>query len=248
MIKKLTERVEINKPEYPQFNQFKCYRKDAIKENQAYSTMDLIDDLWTALEYLPRAEVKRIVDMILWFIKEAVRTHGLVSFREFGAFLNSYEGKTPATVYKRHLTSLYIPEYFKIEYPNGGLDRGKLKFSATPTFVCLARPLSKNWFAQLLSRKTDQMSFCRAILEVYKHYRLGKVLFEQKPFNRKLEYEGYTDEFLDFKSLPAGIMSDQFIPNYVILDKAKNQDMIKNNKQLWKIKYKEKVLSEETTK
>ena len=229
MIKKLTNKVEIPKPEYPQFNQFRCYRKDSLKENQAYSTTDLARDLWTALEYLPQVEVTRIVNMIFWFIKEAIRTHGMAFFREFGTFSNIYRGKSSEIMYGRVLNSLYMPEYVKLKYLDGGVHRGILSFSATRSFLCLVRPLDRRWFAQLASRNKDQLSMYRAYLETYTHYRKAKFLFEQKPFNRQFDFLGYTDKYLEYQPTTMA-EGGKFIPNYIVLGKATAKDRVKNKK------------------
>lgn len=229
MIRKITNKVEIPKPEYPQFNQFRCYRKDSLKENQAYSTTDLVEDLWTALEYLPRTEVTRIVNMLFWFIKEALRTHSIVFLREFGTFSNTYEGKTREYIYGRLLNKLYMPEYYMLKYPNGGLHKAHINFSATKSFMCTLRPLHRHWFAQLASKNNDQLSMYRAFIETYVHYRKAKVLFEQKPFNRQLDFLGYTDEFFNYRPTTQA-EGGKFIPNYEIIERAKPSDKYKNRK------------------
>lgn len=164
------------------------------KDKGMYCRGDLVNDMNIFFNYLPEAEVSRMVNCMIWCLSTALKNRGGIDLKDFAVI----------TVAEKHMTggkTQAVKDRFGVSHRvSCAPKRRYFMFREYPQLKAIVVPRTpefypgheRTWFTWQVSATNQPYYYAR-------HWRRG-ALFLQQVFDKTFEYTGYTDEYIEMAS------------------------------------------------
>lgn len=161
------------------------------RDNGMYTKGDLVNDLNIFFNYLPTAEVNRLVNATIWCLSTGLKNRGGIDLRDFAVITTAektYPVGTTQVVKDKFGIPHRVPRSTKRRY---------FMFREYPQLKALVSPRTPEYFpGNERTFFTWKVSATNHPFFYKRHWARGAYLLQQV-FDKTFKYTGYTEEYMD---------------------------------------------------